>query len=289
MVIPKYWAKAEAKVSLKSGLPFTISCWRYSNESQNAAESLAVAAANQRAATLSSGIKEPSEYPDQPPREEVVKEFTDINGNQIGAVTRNSQGALILNCASLAIVDIDMTTASFGSVIRSLKNLFSKPKVPKGKNKFKAWEVLATEHLNNLFAKSKGWTGKLYRTKAGLRLFVTHSNLNPQDPGLVSFMKGCRVDPLYFKLCQVQKSFRARLTPKPIRLGLKRPGVEFPYNDEDQLKLKDWLPRYEKASQEFATCEFVQSFGATSMPSQFTEMISYHDEVAKVGSSLPLA
>ncbi|HEU4323820.1 MAG TPA: hypothetical protein VFS21_11790, partial [Roseiflexaceae bacterium] len=91
-------------------------------------------------------------------------------------------------------------------------------------------------------------------------------------------------------LCQVQKSFRARLTPKPWRIGMENPPARFPYEDAgEEAAMRAWESRYEAASQGRATCRFVEEMGSGTEHPDITPLRSMHDERTRATSSLPLA
>jgi hypothetical protein len=97
-------------------------------------------------------------------------------------------------------------------------------------------------------------------------------------------------DPQYVKLCQVQKSFRARLTPKPWRIGMENPPVTFPYESAaDEAAMRAWESRYEAASQGHATCRFVEEMGGGGEDPQVTALRILHDDRTRATSGLPLA
>jgi hypothetical protein len=62
-------------------------------------------------------------------------------------------------------------------------------------------------------------TYRVYRTHSGCRVICTSTTIPWQEMGWLAerFMRFLRGDPKYIELCQVQKCYRARLTPKPWR------------------------------------------------------------------------
>lgn len=97
-------------------------------------------------------------------------------------------------------------------------------------------------------------------------------------------------DPQYVRLCRAQKSFRARLTPKPWRVGIENPPARFPYETPgDERAMRDWEARYAQASQRFASCVLLEEMGGGTEHPQVVPIVSLHDEHTRVGSGLPLA
>jgi hypothetical protein len=97
-------------------------------------------------------------------------------------------------------------------------------------------------------------------------------------------------DPQYIRLCQVQKSFRARLTPKPWRIGVPNPPVGFPYEDAgEEQALRQWAVRYDAASAGRSTCKFLEDIGSGSEHPDVAPIRALHDEQTRATSGLPLA
>ena len=284
MKIPRHWAKGEATAQLKNGKSATITCWRGSISSQQEAEAIAQKAARDRVEKILSGNEKKSDYLDQPPREEVVEEIFSFGREPDGIVTRNVYGALVLNTSGLVFLDIDKSRTSFNSLKGIFTRLFGK-----GKNK-NDWESTACATIETEIKKRPYWGGRVYRTRNGLRVMLTHATFEELTPELSTFMIACNTDPLYMKLCEKQKCYRARLTPKPTRIKMKRPSVRFPYlNEADVDAFAAWKTKYEQASTNFSTCEYITSFGSTTLASGLAKLVEYHDEMAKVDDRLPLA
>ena len=206
MNFPPYWARG------KSG---DFLCWRWSANSLAEAQSLAEQAARQLADRFRAGDfpERHGYYPDRPMREPVLREFKNGTGELAAVITRNSYGCQVLNTKRAMFVDIDLPEPKPDGL---LKRLFGGPKIPspdpaqtKAIAKADAW---ATAH--------PGWGWRIYRTRAGLRLLATHDIFEADGPIAQAVFESLGADPLYRKLCQAQKCFRARLTPKPWRCGV---------------------------------------------------------------------
>ena len=81
-------------------------------------------------------------------------------------------------------------------------------------------------------------------------------------------------DRIYERLCVSQKCYRARLTPKPTRIHMRR------YQDE-----ASWVEEYERRRRGHAVCQFVCAKGQ----SLDSPAISLHDERTLCESDFPLA
>jgi hypothetical protein len=134
------------------------------------------------------------------------------------------------------------------------------------------------------------WRVRVYRTSAGLRYLVTHDVFSPTAPETHAAMNALGADPQYVKLCQVQKTFRARLTPKPWRIGVENPPVTFPYDGPgEEAEMRAWEARYDAASRSRATCRFIEEIGNGAEHPDVAPLRALHDEHTRATSGLPLA
>ncbi len=94
-------------------------------------------------------------------------------------------------------------------------------------------------------------------------------------------------DPLYVRLCRLQQSFRARLTPKPWQCGLRVPPASFPFDTPQQeSRFRAWDADYAATAARYATCRYLTTFGGRIAPA-FEELIRFHDQETKAGTTLP--
>jgi hypothetical protein len=215
--------------------------------------------ARQLAERVAAGLAEkcPYGYPDRPLPEPVLKEFGNGSGTRAAVITRNLYGALVLNTRDLMFIDID--------------------------------RQVARGELEKL-ARQNRLSTRIYRTAAGYRVLVTNTNFEAGSSASEKLLSQFGADPLYTRLCRAQQSFRARLTPKPWRCGMRAPGVSFPFaTSAETARFDKWATEYALASQAYATCQFVQSCGDGTTVPAFTELIAHHDSATKVQSALPLA
>jgi hypothetical protein len=133
------------------------------------------------------------------------------------------------------------------------------------------------------------WNVRVYRTHAGLRYLVTHTVFAPGDAESEAAMRAVGADPAYVTLCRVRHSFRARLTPKPWRIGLPKPPHRFPFQGGEEAEVREWVRRYDAASQGRATCRFVESIGSGVVHPEVEPLLRLHDEHTRATSGLPLA
>lgn len=148
----------------------------------------------------------------------------------------------------------------------------------------------ALAKLRSWVAAHPEWGVRVYRTSAGLRYLVTHAPFTPGDAESEAAMRAVGADPDYVKLCRVRHSFRARLTPKPWRIGLPKPPHRFPFESAaEEREVTDWVRRYDAASQGHATCHFVEALGSPTVHPEVEPIVRMHDEHTRATSNLPLA
>jgi hypothetical protein len=276
------------------------------------------------------GFPERYSYGDRPLREEVVREIPGAAATSDvpdAALTRNSYGALVLNAARAFFIDVDVQAsdtpvsssrgassatpgqnpldAVFDAVeslpmpgaLKSLFGSFRKAAAPPAPAAPAAPppppadpQSAALARLRSFVASRPDWRVRVYRTHSGLRYLVTHAPFAPTDPDAHAAMQALGADPQYIKLCQVQKSFRARLTPKPWRIGMDNPPVTFPYESPvEEGAMRQWEAAYDRASQDRATAQFVEELGSGSEHPDISPIRALHDEHTRATSGLPLA
>ena len=141
------------------------------------------------------------------------------------------------------------------------------------------------------YVDSNSGTGfRIYETTLGLRLIATHQLYDPAADTTMEILKALDCDELYMRLCSVQKCFRARLTPKPWRIGEERPpvhrhltapGVPDPGYDS-------WLENYETVSKSYQACRFMEKIGLEAPDPAIKEVIRVHDELCRASGNLQL-
>jgi len=241
MKFPRFWARG------RSG-PAT--CWRWSDSSREDAQRQADTRAAELARLFASGKPfDRYSYGDRPLREEIVH----AAGESI--VTRNLYGALVLNTARAMFIDIDV---DFGDD-RTQKH-----------EALRAW---ASRHPE--------LGVRVYRTAAGLRGLVATHTYDPTSAEALALLRDAGSDPLYVKLCKAQSSFRARLTPKPWRVGMRPPPTRWPFEDAaTEQRFRSWQAEYERASQRHAACDFVETLGSTAVHVDVAPVLALHDQHA---------
>ncbi len=265
---PRFWARGQAG---------GFSVWHWSETSEAEAKKAAQAKADKLLAQFDDDElpQERYGYGNRPMRERVVREMRDASGGLANAITRNSYGCEVLNSARALFVDIDFPDVKPKGLLGSLFGKKAEPEDPaKGPMaKAAAW---AQGHA--------GWNWRVYRTKAGLRLLATHALFDPADPVCEQVFAAMGADPLYRKLCQTQKCFRARLTPKPWRCGIGHPPSRWPFVDGGaEEAFGRWDAKYQAACRAKATCQLLDA-GSGVLHEDLREMVALHDEMTRAGS-----
>jgi hypothetical protein len=218
MHFPDYWVKADGEAKSPEGRTVHYSVWRWSDVSEDEAKKLADEAAEKMAQRIQAGETFPDQYNygERPVREEVIREERDQQGNLMMAITRNIYGAYILNSDRAMFIDIDLEQPQPGlniSLFSVLKRLFGKKDEVSEQQDNPEQEAINS--LKKWVSVNPGWGFRVYRTYAGLRYLVTHQTFDPEAIEVEQVLDALDSDPNYKTLCRVQKSFRARLTPKP--------------------------------------------------------------------------
>lgn len=255
-----------------------------------------------------------------PIREEIV----DRVGTAV--VTRNGYGALCLNTPDVLFADIDLDTAPPGKLscllvlvfvaaafwstsrwgvgwvlvaagvvwglIRGLsfaRDLHRSAVAVRG-----GFEQVALGRIQAFITSHPEWGVRVYRTPAGLRVLATHAPLDPRGDEATALFEAVRADPVFVAMCRNQNCFRARLTPKPWRIGVDFHGwngrrLVWPIPEDRLAARREWVERYNEASQEFAACEFLVTLGNGDTHPAAREIVHHHDAACRSDSGLPLA
>lgn len=279
MLIPRFWARAEGQAADATGRRLALRQWGWSQESAAAALELAKRRVADLAARLARADASRAAYlyGDRTPlREEIVRRLGDEGTPSHAVITRNRYGALVLNTARVPFIDVDVTAPSG---LAGLKRLFGRaPTVDP-----------ALEHIREACARYPHHAFRVYRTHSGYRLLVTNAALDPASEETRAFLGAFAADPAFVTLCRVQRSFRARLTPKPWRIGSKTPPGQHPRDVAAQPQFAAWLQQYDAASRGYATCRFVEAIGPAVPGGDSRAIVDEHDRTTRAMETLPLA
>jgi len=279
MNFPPFWARAKQE---------DFVCWRWSFKSVAEAEAMAAQALEQLMARIKSGDIPPSTdggyYPNRPFREQIIREIKNTSGDIPAVITRNSYGCLVLNTARAMFVDIDLPEPKKPG--GWISRLFGKPQIAPPSNP----ENEAITRIENWTRSHSDWGWRVYKTRSGLRLLATQGLVEANTEVTDGVFDALGADPLYRKLCKAQQCFRARLTPKPWRCGLREKPGRWPWLETKQeLRFQKWEARYQSCSKNWATCEFVRHIGNPAIHPDIRMILDLHDEPTRAESKLPLA
>lgn len=273
MKLCRYWATAETFTTDGEGRPFRLRKWGGSNDSPADAKAKAARALEElRARVEGIGFKHFRDYSysmrDVP--EELVKELGPDSG-----ITRNGKGCLVLNSATAFFADIDVREPG------AIAKLF-------GASRKKREEEYLVK-LREFISRHADIGARVYRTRAGLRYLFTHAPL-PVNDEAIGWLKELGSDKMYVRLCKNQKCYRARLTPKPYRVGSAAIIGHYPFEKEGEKEAFDsWLRSYEENSNPYAVCSYIGTEGQSNTHRDLSAVVAEHDRVTRINENLPLA
>lgn len=326
MIVPQYWAEAKHRERV-GGKQTTIRRFGWSDDSQDAAQAhadqrLREALEQHRAGTLRSRREEKVAYNGAeglPIREEILARHGDT------IVTRNGYGAQCLNTPNVLFLDIDYPESSpavacvvtlavfaaFGGIVYGLVYRdYAIAGIASGvlaavilaMELYRRWlsggalrrrEPIIRERIANFLNSRPEWRLRVYRSPNGFRLLAMHKTFDPRSSEVDEAFRELGVDKLYAMMCWNQNCFRARVSPKPWRMGLEerfrpRPGV-WPVKPEWLPGRAAWVARYEELAKGFASCSFVEELGTGSVRPAAAAVRELHDRLSKADTDLPMA
>jgi hypothetical protein len=189
-----------------------------------------------------------------------------------------------VNTDSILFVDVDLPEPAPKGILSGLfrrRQAREEARVEAESRKIRLLDDWQRSHSTHAF--------RVYRTAAGLR-YVLVSTLAPaRSPVVDEIFEKVEADPNYRRLCRVQQSFRARLTPKPWRCGLERPALCFPVSGVERASAGSWLARYEEATRRHAVCLYLLTLGSTPVAPEISRALEEHDRRTGADSGRPLA
>lgn len=329
MIVPEFWAEARVSETFARGHGSgrrSLSVRRFGWSDTSLAEAQAMADTRARETfdrmlageTLSrSEPRVPYDAEGLPIREQIVERDGDI------VITRNSYGARCLNSPNVLFADVDfdepkstwnkyyflaaLLAAAIAGVVSRNIGVFLVASIfaigiavnlakTRGRQLHRANggpEQRARAPIDAFVAAHPDWHLRLYRTPNGFRLLAMHRVFDPNDPTVVEFFKAIGADPYYALLCQRQHCFRARVSPKPWRIDIDESRMPrprwWPIDADRLIERERWVAVYERKSEAYASCRFVESLGSRDYVSQTQAVQRLHDSMCRAESALPLA
>lgn len=283
VLIPKYWARSRQAPGGKDDC-LLLQTWGWSDASL----ATALDHAERRLQALLQRVQDARDLRhagayytngERPLREEVLEASPGGADDGEAIVTRNRYGAAILNTSSLLFLDIDLPAPQR----RGLFAWFARPRpAPQSP------EARLDRLKSDLVAHSTA-SFRLYRTARGFRALAVDRSFDPVGDEACGLMQAVGADPMFLRLCRGQKSFRARLTPKPWRCGVPNPPDAYPRSSAGAQAFSAWLQTYSATARQFATCRYLETLGGSPALGKFASLIEYHDAHTQAAEPLPLA
>lgn len=279
MNIPRYWEKVEGRTESRDGTTLSLIAWGWSADDSDQARRKAEERLQRMIERVQRGEPLPGKYPygANALREEIIEEVH-ADGDVAGIVTRNGYGSLVLNSKEAMFIDIDQPPGS-PAAGGLLGGLFGRKKA--------ADEPV--ERIAQALSAASDASFRIYKTAGGFRVMGTDRTFEPGSSEAEQIMNGAGADPSYVQLCKAQRSFRARLQPKPWRCGMDNPPGSHPRDRSTEPEFRSWLSTYEKRCGDKAVCQFVKEVGTGRVSDSIAPLLEYHDNMTKATSGLPLA
>jgi hypothetical protein len=329
MIVPSFWAESRVRYR-KGGRQITVRRFGWSDASPEAAQAMADARAREALERAVAGDpigRFESRVPYNgaeglPIREEIVGRYGET------VVTRNSYGAKCLNTPNVLFADVDyseelslwyqflvvaaIVLAANAALLALGAGRISLIRFGRLNIFLLFVATFLARAVHGLFAKLRGgperaairrvrqfvydnphWNVRIYRTPAGLRVMATHEVFHPNDFQVTEFFDALKVDPIYARMCRNQQCFRARVSPKPWRIGIQKhlkpnPGV-WPVDPYYLPARNVWLANYDQRSTDYAACRFVESVGSGVVNSRAKLVQELHDQLSQANTALPIA
>jgi hypothetical protein len=195
-------------------------------------------------------------------RLEPLVETLRVASGEAARVTVNVYGALVMNAASALFADVDLVDDD--------RDVRDDEPVP--------------DEIAALVARRADLGFRLYRTRAGWRYLCTTRLFDPASDETRQLLEELGADPKYVLLCRVQKTFRARLTPKPWRARHRALYVS-PTKGIERADLQKYVDR----TWAYATARDAGRLGRDEPVADLLPVIEYHDRWTQAASDKPLA
>ncbi len=291
---PLYWIKVRSERE-----DIDLKCWGWSDTSLDEARENGQKRCKQALARWDENHSL-DKYPygvSRPLREKALEQWNQDDGSLQAIVTINAYGCRVLNCANVMFVDVDFGEPMWARGVNPgclLGWLFPRQDIRKdtedNREAFNAEkEASALARLQALVTRVPGIGARAYHTKAGLRYLMTHAPMDPLAENSSQIMEELDADPYYIKLCRAQKSFRARLTPKPWRCGLPKIPHRYPWDAQQEHEVENWIATYEATTRDFASCKLIGHYGNPEIHPEITRTMAFHDKVTRAESGIALA
>ena len=328
MIIPEYWAEARLQ-HRERRRQITVRRFGWSDIGQDEAQAHADVRVREAFERVLAGEKLPrrerraaySGADGVPIREEIIDRAGDT------VITRNGYGALCLNTPNVLFADIDFQrSTSAGMLLSAMAAILAAtlailtlrlgtPVVAAGivaciaalvlgaplaallrrvSTRLRGGdEKIACDRVAAFLRLHPDWRVRLYRTPAGLRVLAMHRLFDPREAEVDACFAALGVDPVYARMCFNQNCFRARVSPKPWRIGL--PRIRPPYSAAwrpEHATLpgrRQWIEAYEQHAKAYASCRYLQTLGNGGVDPDAEAVQQWHDLFCRADQDLAIA
>ncbi|WP_343581111.1 hypothetical protein [Acinetobacter sp.] len=322
MIIPRYWAEAKIKTHI-AGRSYTLKRFGWSDQSVAAAQRHAEQRVAEAIEKINAGehirrIEHKVPYNGAeglPIREEIIAQHDDV------MITRNGYGALCLNTPDVLFADIDFAESSqltvhfaaffmllllsiavsayfmswmilvIGLIISFLfTRVFAKSLSTLQRRFITTPEQRSLALIRNFSQQHPHWHLRVYRTPKGYRILAMHQIFDANGKEAQLMFEAIKADPHYVRMCKNQNCFRARISPKPWRIGMNRLRLGiWPVDPQDLAIREAWVREYEQHAKHYSSCRFVEQFGSQIVNAKAKQVQLLHDQYCKSGTHLDLA
>lgn len=323
MRVPEFWSESTVK-KVVDGHSFTIKRFGWSDTSAADAKAHAVM-------RLEEALRELAEKGDVrridhkvpyngaeglPIREEIISKHDDV------VITRNAYGARCLNTPDVLFADIDFTDDPAGWLIglsfalligaSALMSMLTDAWIVMLPGFFIAIifmsslamgmhviarslqggvDKMALQTIHRVVQRNPELHLRVYKTPNGYRILAMHDIFKPDSDASIDLLKQLDSDPMFIQMCRRQQCFRARVSPKPWRIGLDRLASKavWPLDAARLEKRQAWVRHYEKASEDYASCRFVMQLGSQTVHPKAEFVRRLHDQFCKSDREMQIA
>lgn len=277
MKFPTYWTKGFYTGVTREGKKITFYAFGWSSVSMEDARHVGEERARRSFEAMGSDKRKEYEYGNDPYREEIIQRI-ELDGSEIGVISRNRYGALVLNTAGVMFADVDFPEIKNNGIVDAILSAFSKKR---REEKRKKNESLVADCLKSWQEKNKTKSFRIYRTDSGFRVIFTDAVYDPKSKETKAILQSLGSDPLYQKLTEKQECFRARLTPKPWRCKSEKPPNQFPWDTSaDEIKYREWEKGYHMKINGYTTCMLTEEYGTPKKIQEVSKTLEIHDRIA---------
>jgi hypothetical protein len=178
----------------------------------------------------------------------------------VARITVNGYGSLVINANAAMFADVDT-----GGEVADPRNM-STPR-----------------ELTDLVMRRPDLGFRVYRTLAGWRYLCTTTTFDPASDEVRTLLRDLGSDEKYVTLCRIQKTFRARLTPKPWRA--RESPVSVGADGISRSELQSVIDR----TWRYATARYVTAVGSAQMDPGVAPVVDAHDAWTQAATPKPLA